>query len=515
MKKLPKLLTLPLILLLLLPLAGCRQEEADASAAPPPQEEPEEAPPERTNVLPERFSLPYMPGRSLDPVTCADGMQQMIASLLYEGLFRLDASFTPQPCLCAGYTRDDEARRYVFTLQSGVLFSDGSPLTGADVKATLERARQSVRYGSRLAGVASISAAQDSVTITLQTPNSALPALLDIPIVKSGTQNQTVPTGTGPYLYEEAGALLVANQSWWQGDGQPADRITLVEAANQDAMLYRFSSHDVQTITADLTGAAPISTTGSVDCLDAGTTVMQYLGCNVQREPLNNAALRRCLWIGINRPYLVSAFLSGHGSAAQFPISPASPLYPADLESAYSPEAFASALADSGYAPQRPLVLLVNQENSFKRSIAASLAESFTAAGLPMEVRVLPWEEYAAALAAGDFDLYYGEVRLSADWDLSHLLSPGGGLNYGGWSHPQTSQLITALAAAGDRTAAARTLCAHLQSQAPILPLCFKSISVLTQSGVLEGLSPTAAEPFYNLKQCVLHLSEPEAASPP
>ena len=65
-----------------------------------------------------------------------------------------------------------------------------------------------------------------------------------------------------------------------------------------------------------------------------------------------------------------------------------------------------------------------------------------------------------------------------------------------------------ALAAAGDRTAAARTLCAHLQSQAPILPLCFKSSSVLLQAGVLEGLQPTAAEPFYNLKDCVIHLSE-------
>ena len=29
-------------------------------------------------------------------------------------------------------------------------------------------------------------------------------------------------------------------------------------------------------------------------------------------------------------------------------------------------------------------------------------------------VLALPWEEYTAALAAGDFDLYYGEVKLTA-----------------------------------------------------------------------------------------------------
>ena len=131
-----------------------------------------------------------------------------------------------------------------------------------------------------------------------------------------------------------------------------------------------------------------------------------------------------------------------------------------------------------------------------------------------MEVRVLPWEEYAAALAAGDFDLYYGEARLTADWDLGSLLEPGGRLNYGHWSNPDTSRLLTELAGAQDRTAAMRALCAHLKDQAPILPVCFKSTSVLTQAKVVEGLAPTAAEPFYALGQCAIHLKEDGGAAP-
>ena len=49
-------------------------------------------------------------------------------------------------------------------------------------------------------------------------------------------------------------------------------------------------------------------------------------------------------------------------------------------------------------------------------------------------------------------------------------------------------------------------LCAYLQEQAPILPLCFKSTSVLVQSEVVEGLTPTVAEAFHNLTECVIHL---------
>lgn len=150
-------------------------------------------------------------------------MQQTISSLLYEGMFRLNPQLEPEACLCESYTTDATGAVYTFTLRAGVTFSDGSALTAADVKATLDRARTSERYRQRLSGISSISASGNTVTITLHSPNTGLPALLDIPIVKSGTHQNTAPIGTGPYLFSEAdgAAYLVANQSWWRGGGQP------------------------------------------------------------------------------------------------------------------------------------------------------------------------------------------------------------------------------------------------------------------------------------------------------
>ena len=51
-----------------------------------------------------------------------------------------------------------------------------------------------------------------------------------------------------------------------------------------------------------------------------------------------------------------------------------------------------------------------------------------------------------------------------------------------------------------------KSLCRHLQKEAPILPVCFKSTSVLTQTGVLENLVSTAGQPFYGLTDCTVHL---------
>ena len=457
--------------------------------------------------LPEVLSLPYASTHTLDPITCPDGMQQTVASLLYEGLFRLDGHMEPQYALCESYTYDAEHLYYTFTLRSGVTFSDGTALTAADVKATLERARSSARYAARLACVTSITARDDTLTIALSAPNIAFPALLDIPIVKKGTDSAAVPTGTGPYFFsqEESGPCLIANQSWWRQEARTVDRIALSET-DQDAMLYRFNSHDVQLIIADLTGCTAVSVTGNVGCYDAATTVMQYVGVNTAR--LTDAALRQALWQGINRGNIASAYLSGHAAAAQFPLSPASALYPTELEDTYSVDGFAAAAAACEALPERTLTLLVNGENSFKISIAQSIADGFTSAGIPAEVTVLPWEEYTAALAGGDFDLYYGEVRLTADWDLTALLGSGGALNYGGWTSETTDRLLAACAISGDRESAMAALCAHLKTQAPILPVCFKSLSVLTQAEVVEHLTPTAAEPFYNLSDCIIHLKE-------
>ena len=500
-----KALCAALALVLLLP--GCASDlpEEEETTILPESSAAEEV--EEVSYLPEVFSLPYAPSKTLDPVTCAEGMQQTVGSLLYEGLFRLDQSFEPQPWLCEHYTYDAEALRYTFTIRSGVLFSDGTELTAADAKATLDRARTSERYAQRLSAVTAITARDMELTITLSVPNAGFPALLDIPLVKKGTESETVPAGTGPYFFsqEESGSYLIASQSWWRSEDQPTERIALIEADGHDAMLYRFTSRDVQLITADLTGSEIISLTGDIARHDAQTTVFQYVGVNTTR--LTDPALRRTLSQGIHRENITAAYLSGHGIAAQFPVSPASSLYPETLESPYSFESFQTALRQCEL-PSRTLTMLVNAENSFKVSVAKSIAALFTAAGLAVEVTVLPWEEYLAELTAGRFDLYYGEVRLTADWDLTALVGSLGSLNYGGWANEETDRLLSSFTAATDRAAAMEALCRHLQTQSPILPVCFKSLSVLSQSEVLEGLAPTSTEPFYDLTEIRINLKE-------
>ena len=71
----------------------------------------------------------------------------------------------------------------------------------------------------------------------------------------------------------------------------------------------------------------------------------------------------------------------------------------------------------------------------------------------------------------------------------------------------RAGRLLEACRSSAGRETALNALYRYLREQTPILPVCFKTVSALYESDVLEGLTPTAAEPFYDLNSCVIHLS--------
>ena len=90
------------------------------------------------------------------------------------------------------------------------------------------------------------------------------------------------------------------------------------------------------------------------------------------------------------------------------------------------------------------------------------------------------------------------------------LVGMVGNLNLGGYWDETTDALIARSLSATDeaRPDALYQLCQHLQETCPIAPLCFKSVTVLTPSGLVENVSPTAANPFYGMENWTLHMAE-------
>ena len=96
-------------------------------------------------------------------------------------------------------------------------------------------------------------------------------------------------------------------------------------------------------------------------------------------------------------------------------------------------------------------------------------------------------------------------IRIAALALLSVILIVVASIN--GVFFYQCNQLLEACRSSAGRETALNALYRYLREQTPILPVCFKTVSALYESDVLEGLTPTAAEPFYDLNSCVIHLS--------
>ena len=305
-------------------------------------------------------------------------------------------------------------------------------------------------------------------------------------------------------------------EDWWQQKSLPAETIPLVDAKDRDTALYLFSARRVELLPVDPT-EDPSLVTGKAQSTSQPTSVLQFIGFNTAEGRLfSSAALRAAFSRGIDRETLVHAQLVQLALAAQFPVSPLSPLYPDSLETAYSEEAVLEALKEAGQdtGEERELTLLVSAGDAFRAASARFIADHLSLLDWKIRVTALPWEEYLAALEAGEFDLYFGEVRLTADWDLTDLVGTGGALNYGGYTSEATDGLLLEFAGAENRTFSAQRLLSNLQANTPIAPVCFKNYAVLTHPGVVEGLSPAPAYLFRGMEGWTIHLREDRQEEP-
>ena len=449
-----------------------------------------------------QMALPVDGDASLHPALTTSTTNFTLAPLLYEGLFALDETFSPQMVLCQSYLRNDEGTRWQFTLRPGVTWSDGTAFTAADAAAALNAARgEGSRYQKRLAAVSSITAEGDyTVIITLSAATGNLPALLDIPLAKdTGTR----PAGTGPYELTDgdAGMVLTRRSGWWGAEEHPTavETIALMDIAAADDLLYAFDTREIDLVVTDFTGSDALGFSSDYAVWEYDTTRMIYLGFRaVGNSPCTAPALRNAISKAIDRQALVNGVFAHHAKAASLPVSPASPLYDATLGAV---ESDGGAALSALERVDKTLKLLVCNENTFKVSAADRIAEMLRGYGLAVEVEKCSFEAYVEALQAGKFDLYLGEISMMGDFDPTALVGTGRSLNYGGYSDAGTDARLAEFRTAHEtnRIEKAKALYEDLNQKTPIAPLCFKSGSVLTQWDRIGNLAPTASNVFWKM----------------
>ena len=468
----------------------------------------------------------------LNPYLLSSQTNLTVSRLIYEGLFEVSPSYEPVNVLCATYETADN-RSFVFHLKEGVSFHNGRPLTAQDAVYSIELARQSDFYKDRLSRISSVSAGEElEVIITLSSACSTLPLLLDVPIIPEGQGEDDIPAGTGPYVPSTKQEFLSTGGSSMflsvfpdrrDSAALPCERIRLVDVQDED-VTTSFETGVIDIAETDPCDLNYISYGGDNEARYYDTTVMQYIGFNSRHVFFSNAFARRAVALAIDRSAIVSECMSGFAGESSLPVAPSSPLWSEEENSktAYSVKELSDILRlnhttdsdDDGFFELTVTGIEVSftidficcGENPRKLAAAEMIYEELRNTGFDISLRVLSWDEYTRALRNGDFDMYYGEVKLTADFDISPLIASGGRLNYGRVSPEKSVKQLGVWLAAGSaaRQDAFSELADCLAEECPIAPILFRRAAVVTRRGTVSGAQPTQYNAFYGFTDWII-----------
>lgn len=481
---------------------GCTQEKApyvptggaladENETTPPPQSGGQDAP---------QIVLTYYPAQTMNPFQCMNSTNRALFSLIYQGLFAVDDGYKITPVLCKSYTRSLDMTRYTFHLEDAY-FSDGTPLTAADVVASYTAAKASPYFGKRLQHVTDIAQEGSAVVLRLNTPMENLPILLDIPIVKAGEIDGSHPVGTGPFLFDSSSQekCLRRQPGWWCSAAIPvsADTITLLPGENPAQIRDSFEFGGLTMACTDPGKIDYVDYRGDHELWDSESGQFLYLVCHSKSALFSHPEIQAALTHAIDRQSLINRYYHGFGRAATLPASPDSPYYNHTLSESYGyePEKFAQAIAAADLSPEEKAVtLLLCSDDPMRVRVGTAIAQMLEEAGLTVTLSQVTSAKLEDQLRWGTYDLYLGQTKLSANMDLTAFFASNGALKYGGLSDAGIYNLcLEALANAGNYY----SLHKAVMEEGQLCPILFQQYAIYLRRGVLRDLQPARDNLFY------------------
>ncbi len=381
------------------------------------------------------FSLSYFSNDSFNPYSANQSANFYLGSLLYDSLVTVKSDFAAESLMA--YSISFEENTCIVTLKKGLKFSDGSDVTANDIVSSFYTAKGSSYYSQRLANAASCKVVDGAIVFALKKADKGFAKNLTFPIIKDGSK-QSMAVGSGRYKFatDSASDGLVKNELNTLRKTN-IDSISLTQIHKYSVLPHMVKIGSVNFIYANLDSSLNFAASSSSSVL---MNNLVYLGVNSNNTLLANQDFRKAVSLCVDRKSILTDAYAGAGFATAAPFHPkASDLNSKGYSIALNDASAAQILLGTcGYTEKNEngiymldeqnqirLRLLVNGNNTAIKRTATSIKLSLESAGIGVDLIEETYEGYKAKIAAGDYDLFIGEVKLTADNDISSLLSVG------------------------------------------------------------------------------------------
>ena len=394
---------------------------------------------------------------TLDPTANASqAIDEVIDYNVLQHLVQLAPDGKIIPVLATAWTVSSGNQVFTFTIRKGVRFSNGDPLTPADVVFSLKRvyAPGSTYPYSKIFDVSSVTqVGGDQVRVTLTSPSWEW--LYDLAAYSNGvildpstiSSMATDPIGTGPFKVTgevtDYSVSLARNNRYWGYEPHVAG-VVFRYFSNPNALNAALQSGQVNMID-NLATPQDLSLFKSNPAyrVVAGLTNGKVqMTLNNAYGPLQSKLVRQAILYATNKQAIIKAASGGYGIPAGSDTVPADPFY-VNLSNAYpyDPARARQLLAQAGYGSGFSLALTLPPY--FYAQLAAPLIVSeLGAVGIRVTVSTIDFPLWISQVfEAGDFQatiIDHAEGR-----DIGNYGTPG---YY--WHYAQTAQVAAELKAA-------------------------------------------------------------------
>lgn len=387
-----------------LALAGCSVEQpiepGPAPADPADDNAPTEPVAAQSGVARTLTAAVAYEGSDPNPIGTSSGVFLAAGWHVFEGLYELNMHTYRAECgLAADAPVQIDDLEYEVTLREDTVFSDGSPLTSADVVNAFERSGESDLYGAFLSFITAVSAPDErTVRFKLNAPmGSVLQERLALvrvfPATLTDEELATKPVGSGPWCYETINAAdggrisFTANHRYtgpWPATCERMEWSVLLDDTRRTDELI---DKDVMVME-----AAPV--VRAEELADAGATVewvpgfnLPFLMFNCEKPPFDDVRVRQALLYAIDVDSLIGTYMAGHARAATSLLPDYFRHYHrAATVYSYDPEKARKLLAEAGVDE---LALALRANDNWVSTLAPAIAEDWKAVGVTAEVVLL------------------------------------------------------------------------------------------------------------------------------
>ncbi len=378
----------------------------------------------------------------------------------FESLFEVTPDGkSVQPLLAESYTQSDDKLTWTFKLKQGVTFSNGQPMTSADVKFSLDKARATEGGWEFLDVAIDDVQAPDPATVVVKTKYPWAPLLADLANFsnavlpkdyagKTKDEFYTAPVGTGPFVWDHwnkgAELKLSANKSYWD-KGKPAlDSVTWKVVPDDNARTLQLQGGQ-----ADINEAPPFSSVSQLKGQPNLTvklfpsTKTDYIMMNQTVKPYDDVHVRRAISYAIDRAALVKTLLFGNGEPANSFLMPNVPFYDKSTpgimyDMAKAKEEMAQSSVPKGFST----TYLAGSGDSTDAGIAQVLQASLKELGIDMKIQSVDPSALHDLQSQQKYDISHSYWTMDiADPDelVTFAVDPASGAKsfYTGYDNPQ------------------------------------------------------------------------------